>query len=168
MDRKIKPLRDEIKEVLGSLVESVGPARILQTRLLELQRAAMATRKGELQQAEDAMRDPAPRSAEVMAEAVLITDALDAVSKVLAGSGVCGGVLRGIQRAEREARITPLQRKAATAAAYQRAGEAIKLGQQAWTPSTRRSCTLLRTRPIWNNARQRSANGSIAGCMMSL
>jgi len=107
---KMRQLRDEIRETLSELVESAEPARALQTRLLELQRTAVAKRRREVGAAGAAMRAPV-RSPEVAAEAVLIGDALDAITKVLGGIGQCGGVFRNLERQDRESKITPGQRQ---------------------------------------------------------
>jgi len=126
--RKTKRLRDEIRETLGALVETMEPARSLQTRLLTLQRDAMAARKQELARAEDAMRSPTPRSPEVMAEAALIVDVLDGLAKAFAGLGICGSIIKTIERQDVESRITPQQRKADRAEASRKSGEFIKEG----------------------------------------
>jgi len=110
-----KKLRTEIRTTLSALVEAVEPARGLQTKLLVAQKDILDVRAVERRRAEDAMRAPVGMSIGDREELDLITNGLDAIAKVLAGSSICDSVAKAIWRQDRAAKITPAERAATKA-----------------------------------------------------
>jgi len=110
-----KTFRNEIKESFAAWSEPLADVQTLRDKLVVRQRELTAARL---------------QDRKVRAERELLGDAIDGCTKLIAGFGIARSVSRNIERADRDAKVSPAEKGRLIAATYHKVGAEIEAGRQ--------------------------------------